>query len=217
MADNGRLPQSSLGRITNAASGEAAYLRKDAARAFNAMNAESERRFGTTLRATSGRTAYRTYAAQMYFWNLYITGRGNLAARPGTSNHGWGIAVDFASPKMRWIVDRIGAKYGFAKRWSDAPSEWWHIRFDPSHVTADLTPFKPLRYRSQGKRVAYIQYKLRMAGYKGVPAKGKDGRGFYGKSTKAAVRRFQRKHHLSADGIVGEKTFNALKRVKPRR
>lgn len=217
MATNGRLPASSLARITNAASGETAYLRRDAARAFNAMNAESERRFGVTLRATSGRTAYRNFAAQEFFWDQFLHHGGNLAARPGTSNHGWGLAVDFATPKMRWIVDKIGAKYGFSKRWSDAPSEWWHVLHSPAHVTADLTPFKPLRYRSQGRRVAYVQYKLRMAGYKRVPAKGKDGRGFYGKSTRSAVKSFQRKHHLFADGVVGEKTFNALKRVKPRR
>ena len=145
MASNGRLPSSSLTPITKAANGEQAYLRKDAARAFMAMNAESERRFGVTLRAASARVAYRTYAQQQYFWDLYVSGRGNLAARPGTSNHGLGLAIDLATEQMRRIVDKIGAKYGFAKKWSDAPSEWWHIKWAPEHCTADLTP-DPLQH-----------------------------------------------------------------------
>jgi hypothetical protein len=35
------------------------------------------------------------------------------------------------------MVDRIGARYGFSKRCSDAQSEWWHIKYDPAcnHAT----------------------------------------------------------------------------------
>lgn len=140
---NGRLPRSVLAPITKAADGQQAYLRADAAKAFMAMNAESERRFGVTLRATSARTAYRPYDDQVYFWNLYLSGRGSLAARPGTSNHGLGTTVDFATQQMRRIVDQIGAKYGWSKSWSDAPTEWWHIKFDPSRVTVNLNPPDP--------------------------------------------------------------------------
>lgn len=109
---NGRLSASALSPI-----GGGYYLAKPAARAFLAMSAEARRRFGTPITVVA---AYRDYARQVYFWDLYLSGRGNLAAHPGTSNHGWGLAVDLASPHMRWIVDQIGAKYGFAKRWSDA-------------------------------------------------------------------------------------------------
>ena len=66
-------------------------------------------------------------------WALYQSGRGNPAARPGTSNHGWGTAVDFATPAMRAMVNRIGAKYGWSKQWSDAPSEWWHVLYQAGH------------------------------------------------------------------------------------
>jgi len=34
---------------------------------------------------------------------------------------------------MRAMVDRIGAKYGWSKQWSDAPTEWWHILYQPGH------------------------------------------------------------------------------------
>lgn len=124
---NGNLRSSALAPITTAANGEQARLRRDAAAAFMAMNAESQRRFGVTLQAPSARVAYRTVAEQQHFWDLYVSGRGALAARPGTSNHGWGLAIDLATPQMRKIVDSIGAKYGWAKAWSDAPGEWWHL------------------------------------------------------------------------------------------
>lgn len=128
-SENGRLSTRVLGPITKAANGEASFLRKDAARAFMAMNAESELRFGITLRAASARVAYRTFEEQSYFWDQYKHHGGNLAAQPGMSNHGLGLAVDFATQEMRWIIDQIGEKYGFAKHWSDAASEWWHIKW----------------------------------------------------------------------------------------
>jgi hypothetical protein len=78
----------------------------------------------------------RTYAQQEYFWDLWQSGQGSLAAEPGTSNHGWGLAIDLATLQMRRIVDRIGAKYGFAKKWSDAADEWWHIKWRPGSYKA---------------------------------------------------------------------------------
>src|SRR4051812_21580219 len=92
-----------------------------------AMNAESVRRYGVTLQPTSARVAYRTYVEQVYFKDLELHHGGNSAAEPGTSNHGWGTTVDFATEQMRRIIDKIGAKYGWAKSWSDAQNEWWHI------------------------------------------------------------------------------------------
>ena len=83
---------------------------------------------------------------QVYFWNLYVTGRGDLAVRPGTSSHGWGTSVDVPQPAMRSAIDKYGASYGWSKRWSDAPSEWWHIRYDPArdqHKGEPLEPKKP--------------------------------------------------------------------------
>lgn len=128
MSSNGQMRRSELAKITVASNGEQAYLRRDAARAFMALNWESERVYGVTLRVSSARVAYRDLASQRYFWGLYQSGRGNLAARPGTSNHGLGIAVDL-TPESITIVNKIGHKYGFAKKWSDAPTEPWHFRW----------------------------------------------------------------------------------------
>lgn len=129
MDQNGLLPGSELAPITRCVNGELGRLRKDAAAAFMAMNAESERRFGVTLRAASSRVTYRDRHWQDYFWHLYVTGQGDLAARPYTSNHGLGLAIDLSTQAMRDIVDQIGERYGWAKRWSDAQSEWWHLRW----------------------------------------------------------------------------------------
>lgn len=155
MSANGSLPQPDLGEIANATNGQRCYLRKDAARAFNAMNREARRKYGITLRTSSARTAYRSLADQQYFWDGWNARRPgfNLAARPGTSNHGWGLAVDLATPAMRSVVDKIGRKYGFAKTWSDAPTEWWHLRWRPGKyaaVTAELDPLAG--YRADERR-----------------------------------------------------------------
>lgn len=210
---NGRLSRSALGPITRAVNGEQAYLRKDAAKAFMAMNAESVRRFGVTLRVASARTAYRTYAEQQYFWSLYQSGRGSLAARPGTSNHGLGLAIDLASPQMRSIVDKIGAKYGWEKRLSDAASEWWHLRWTAGNYPAVLkAAFKVLGRGARGARVKWVQRQLRAKGFKSVAGPGQEGYGYYGLATAKAVRRLQRAHRLTDDGKVGPATWRLLGR-----
>lgn len=115
MSVNGRLPDSALSSIPFG------RLRKDAAMAWNAGPARAG------LRPLGPNSSYRTYAMQVYYWNLYISGRGNLAARPGTSNHGWAIAVDLFARWMRDWIDRHGAAYGWRK--VEAPSEWWHVNY----------------------------------------------------------------------------------------
>jgi hypothetical protein len=124
MAANGLLNPADLAPIAGG------QLRKDAAASFNAMNVEARKR-GVELRPTGSKSSYRTLAQQQELWDLYTSGRGNLAAHPGTSNHGLGIAVDLATPQMRAVVDQIGRKYGWSKEWSDAPSEWWHLKYRP--------------------------------------------------------------------------------------
>lgn len=124
--ENGKLPASELAPIAGG------QLRKDAAAGFNAMNVEARRR-GLELRPTGSMSSYRSYAQQVILWERYQAGTGNLAARPGTSNHGYGLAVDFATQQMRQMVDQIGAQYGWSKQWSDAPSEWWHVCYQPGH------------------------------------------------------------------------------------
>ena len=125
MASNGRLPASALAAIPGG------RLEHGAAKAWNAMAAEAKARHNVDIRPAGPRSSYRTFAEQEHFWRLYLRG-GNLAARPGTSNHGWGLAVDLGDGgkgAMRRVIDQIGHKYGWAKKWSDASGEPWHLRF----------------------------------------------------------------------------------------
>jgi LAS superfamily LD-carboxypeptidase LdcB len=91
------------------------------------MRQESLRRYGIDLYPAGPLSAYRSYPQQLYLYELYVSGQGNLAAEPGTSSHEYGVAVDLADPSMRTIVDRIGGAYGWAKE--EAPGEWWHVTY----------------------------------------------------------------------------------------
>lgn len=150
MAENGRLPDSMLAKIAGGG-----RLADDAAAAWNALAQKVYRETGHRLSASEG---YRTYARQVYFWNLYTSGQGNLAAQPGTSNHGWGKAVDLDAYTDREMVDRFGAPFGWSKSWSDAPSEWWHILYQPGHYNGpnpgpDYDP-KPSWWKKVGHKIA---------------------------------------------------------------
>ena len=68
--------------------------------------------------------SYRTYDMQENKWANYQAG-GNLAARPGTSNHGWAVAFD-----MRWgtsaafdFLHANARRFGFL---FDVTGENWH-------------------------------------------------------------------------------------------
>jgi LAS superfamily LD-carboxypeptidase LdcB len=76
---------------------------------------------------------YRNYAEQQRLYDLYQSGRGNLAARPGESDHGWGLSVDINTADQgtyQWLVKHAG-EYGFV---NDVPSERWHWTYKPSQA-----------------------------------------------------------------------------------
>jgi hypothetical protein len=151
LASNGRLPQSALSPIAGG------FLEHEAARAWNDMNAKA----GGGLRPTGPNSSYRTFERQVYYWNLYVQGRGNLAARPGTSNHGWGRAVDLAAPWMRTWIDQHGAAYGWRK--IEAPSEWWHVNYVGGyHPKPKLDKLKPLG-KKQRKAAEQLLFHRRQA------------------------------------------------------
>lgn len=214
---NGRLPSSALASIPGSGPYGGPHLRKDAARAYKALHRYSMKRWGISMALHEGNVgrAYRSYSRQVAAKRTY----GSNAATPGTSNHGWGLAVDLMNRRQRWVIDQVGAYFGFSKKWSDASWEWWHVLYRPgrySMVTKwSKKPFRVLRRGSTGKRVKWVQRRLRAKGIrKGVPKPSRPGYGYYGKGTKAAVKRFQAspKRKLKADGIVGRKTWRALAR-----
>jgi LysM repeat protein len=103
------------------------HLEASAAVAWNAMREESLRLYGIDLYPAGPLSAYRTSEEQQYLYELYVAGAGAPADPPGLSSHQAGTAVDLATEEMRWVVDQIGAAYGWAK--IEAPSEWWHVNY----------------------------------------------------------------------------------------
>lgn len=78
-------------------------------------------------------------------------------------------------------------------------------------TTDESTDSFPLKIGSKGSNVLYLQYALRIVC---INPKGTDG--VFGEGTKSAVERFQQKVSLTADGIVGTDTWNALcKKINP--
>lgn len=75
----------------------------------------------------SAAEGFRTMARQEYFWNCYQTGscnNGNLAARPGNSNHQAGVAVDWSPAVYNWLsANGNAAKYGLKQC---TCGEQWH-------------------------------------------------------------------------------------------
>lgn len=68
-----------------------------------------------------------------------------------------------------------------------------------------------LREHDHSPKVNELQAQLAALGYKGADGKAIIPDGDFGGNTKAALKAFQRDHHLTDDGIAGPKTFDALK------
>jgi len=149
---NGSIPTSALGDVPGPCSG----LLKAAALSYSAMHEESLRRFGISLAIVDGQVGrtYRSFARQLLAKRLF----GSNAATPGTSNHGWALAVDLMSSAQRSAVDRIGAHYGWSKGCSDASWEWWHVKYNPGCTGAGWKPRPPrpdpLRHLGKRQRAA---------------------------------------------------------------
>lgn len=164
--ENGRIPSNLL---TGCGIGKFQMV-EPAARAMRALVAAAEER-GIQVRATS---TYRTHAQQVaLFCSRYtikvLQGRPTkrwqgqiwyqkpntaVAAVPGTSNHGLGLAVDFAEERdgrppvesvgdrfIRWLI-RNAATYGYS---AELQSEPWHWRY----VAGDNIPQAVLDFELQ--------------------------------------------------------------------
>lgn len=201
---NGKFPDSALLAIPGGR-----LARGGAAESWNAGPAKAG------LRPLGDNSSYRLYSVQVYYWNLYQSGRGNLAAYPGTSNHGWGTAVDLAAMWMRAWIDAHGAQYHWAK--IEAMSEWWHVNYTGGWDGP--MGFVSLKRGMKGPRVKMLQKMLRHAG--GVLPHPKPHRywpwdhftGYFGWLTRRRVKRFQGDHHLKQDGVVGPRTWHKLREL----
>jgi hypothetical protein len=121
MVQNGRVQLARLERVE-----DWAYLAPGAARAWRAFDAEMTALTGTSLTITKPDGAYRTYNRQQYWWNNYLKHGKPVAAHPGYSNHGLGMAVDINNQGVynRSTLVKVARKHNF---FFDTPSENWHV------------------------------------------------------------------------------------------
>ncbi len=120
---NGVPRQITLGSIPGGKS-----MRSDAAAAFTRMHAAAQRA-GINLHVNS---AFRSMEEQRALYQKYLNGTGNLAAKPGYSNHQGGIALDInvggtGTSTYKWLAAHA-KEYGFVRT---VPSEPWHWEFRP--------------------------------------------------------------------------------------
>jgi hypothetical protein len=134
---NGRIPRDKLEQIDpvqfDPDLGGPALMHPEAAEAMGTLIRQAWEDGATGLLV---KYSYRTFAKQQEKWDNYKgpDGRigtgddGNLAAQPGTSNHGWAVAVDFTGlgeNEINWLR-RNSRRFGFV---NDVPSEVWHYTY----------------------------------------------------------------------------------------
>ena len=192
-------------------------LRSDAAIAYTALNRFCLKEYGRGLQNAGGGATYRRvgrpgdYArggefTQWFAWERYQHG-GNLAARPGYSNHGLGIACDFVSIDL---VRDHGARFGWKK--TEAFGEAWHYCYVPGNYSAvkrwsNVPAGETIRPGDRGTGVTAAKRLLKRCGYWRWPSVGAG----YSRTFGRAIRRFQRDNGEVADGIIGKHTWKLLR------
>lgn len=134
-ASNGRLPDSVLTTIPWATNFRVA---KTVLPSLIRLNTAFFAAFGHDLVVNA---AYRDYATQVAYYKNPPSGKGT-AAKPGTSNHGWGVAVDFhlTANEYAWMMAHANG-YGWSNpEWArndnpaDGAKEPWHWENQNSYV-----------------------------------------------------------------------------------
>lgn len=183
-----------------AAPSKSTYVINDKGQWLNADAAASYLRMlaaGCPSGGISAKGAGRTYAEQKALYDLYRAGKGNLAARPGTSLHEKGNALDVSrgTAAQGWMAaggDPYNAKAGEKIRanaygWErtvnrqGSKNEPWHFAYTRSKDT---------------RRAADLKARLKALGY-------------------ADVKALQQAHKLTVDGIDGPLTWAVLLTAKP--
>lgn len=123
---NGNVPDKNLCTIPFAADSEARVQVRPAAALF-AMNQEFKAKFGHDLTVTS---TYRTFTKQQEV----KASKGHMAATPGWSNHGYGLAIDITlTPEehtwMRENAIRFGWWHPLWARPNGSKPESWHWEY----------------------------------------------------------------------------------------
>jgi hypothetical protein len=199
---NGEIPLSELRETVIGG-----HLRRSASIDADSMALAFATDFHRSLRATD---TYRPIEDQ---WELWNGPKHDLAAYPGTSVHGEGRAVDFASnipvhtsAEHKWMDENAG-RYGFVNPdWAKAPTRfepwhWEHVR--PATVRHRINrpwlAVGEVGLGSRGAEVASLQSFLNRI-YPDLPSIPVDGD--FGMATYARLRRFQIRRGILKHGVV---------------
>ncbi|MDP9795298.1 LAS superfamily LD-carboxypeptidase LdcB [Catenuloplanes nepalensis] len=122
---NGKIPANALGHVGNTNH----KLWAPAAEKLTQMIADAKAQ-GVNIGITD---SYRPYEEQVDLARRKgLYSQGGLAAKPGTSDHGWGMATDLdLNAKAQTWMRQNAAKYGFEE---DTPREPWHWGFKPEKL-----------------------------------------------------------------------------------
>jgi len=121
---NGRVPAAALSTVA----GTSHSLWEPAARSLEALRSAAAAE-GVTIGITD---SYRTYESQVDLVRRKgLYSQGGLAAAPGTSMHGWGVAVDLSldSTAQAWMRQN-GGRFGYVE---NVPREPWHWQYVPTY------------------------------------------------------------------------------------
>ncbi len=126
---NGLIPTAALCPLWGA---RGQLLRADAAATFEVLSKAYAQEFGAPMCVTD---SYRDYAGQV----AVAAAKPTLAAVPGTSNHGWGVAVDlcggveaFGTAQHAWLAANAVAYGWFHPAWAEPTGsrpEPWHWEY----------------------------------------------------------------------------------------
>lgn len=170
---NGQIPTSSMKlnkNLSKSLQGDAAYLMAEASDALDLMIAAFNVATFTGKQKLTFTDGYRSLQRQQALFDKYGSGR---AAKPGTSNHGWGIAIDmfwgvrtdmfkdskkrasgYKHPNYKWFLEN-GWKYGWINpyklRDNSGTDEWWHWEYHAEYKTKNPLIEGPINVAYQGE------------------------------------------------------------------
>jgi hypothetical protein len=180
-----------------------------------------EQKYGVRVQLNQGA---RTLAEQWHFWNLYRSGRGNLAAYPTPAaphikwkraHHALDINAGERPGQSRHVAAfyrSLGIPVAF-----NVGREPWHLdTLNEAQLRAaakKLGSGPVLRRGSRGPSVIRLKKLLYNKGVRNFSGKRSSNRynPFFGIYTKDAVARFQKRNGLKSDGVVGFVTWRKLR------
>lgn len=136
---------------------------------------------------------------------------------------------DNAKEDVRAATKAVNGKYNGLENREHRFEDWQHRlnpevmrrlaegnvgRPQPSHPVDAPAPLTTLTQGAKGEDVRLLQGSLARLGYTPGPHGELHTDGVFGAGTRAALEAFQRDHHLTADGVAGPKTMEAIAQAK---